>query len=216
MCVTLCNRSNSSSSRPCFSEKRRKISKFSLPQSIWHARFSFVPRLTEIIKMFTLSNIEIKIPTKVSSVHFNNLKISQLQRHLHGEGKKWVGQNRQNENARQIVISFFVCYYWLTVVVVVTFVHSFHFKTDYYDRYHHHYHYYFISDWLCVRLSQGLLWFAGTFCTCEQIWVWECVCACVCVCARGTRLPYIFLTTSTSHFFLFTFNSDREGGFLVG
>lgn len=109
---------------------------------------------------------------------------------------------------------FFLCVItdWLTVVVV-TFVHSFHFKTDYYDRHYHHYHYYFISDWLCVRRSQGLLWFAGTFCTCEQIWVWECVCACMCVRARNPFALY-FLTTSTSHFFIH-FCSDREGFFLL-
>lgn len=41
--------------------------------------------------------------------------------------------------------------------------------------------------------------------------------ACVRVYVRA-RNPFAlyFLTTSTSHFFLFTFNSDREGGFLVG
>lgn len=40
-----------------------------------------------------------------------------------------------------------------------------------------------------------------------------CVRVCVCVCARGTRLPYIFLTTSTSHFFYSLLTVTEKGVF---
>lgn len=176
--------------------------------------FPLFPGLLRLSK-FTLSKIEIKIPTKVSSVHFNNLKISQLQRHLHGEGKKWVGQNRQNENARQIVISFFCvllltdccCCYFCTFIL--------------------------FQDWLlrsplpplplllyfwlivCAPLSRTTMicWHFLYVRTNLSLRMRVCVYVCMCVCARNPFALY-FLTTSTSHFFIH-FYSDREGFFLL-
>lgn len=142
--------------------------------------------------MFTLSNIKIKIPTKVSSVHFNNLKISQLQRHLHGEGKKWVGQSRQNENARQIVISFFLCVItdWLLLLLLLLYIHSISRLTTTIATTTTTIITLFLIDCVCGSLKDyydllALFVRANKF---ES----ENACVRVCVCARGTRLPYIF------------------------
>lgn len=173
-----------------FLKKRRKISKFSY--TICHgARFVHCPGLARLLKQTTLISIERLISTP-RLIHFNNLKISQLQRHLHGEGKKWVGQNRQNENATDCDL-FFVSVLTV-VVVVVTFVHSFHFKSTTTTTTTTTIISLFLID--CVCCAQGLLWFAGTFCTCEQILSARMMRVCVC-----QRNPFALYFSSTSHFF---------------
>lgn len=170
-----------------FLKKRRKISKFSY--TICHgARFVLCPGLARLLKQTTLISIERLISTP-RLIHFNNLKISQLQRHLHGEGKKWVRQNRQNENATDCDLFFCECTDCCCCCCCCYFCTFIPFQV-YYDHYYHHHHYFFISDWLCVLRSRTTMicWhflYVRTNFVCEND-------ACMCVPEEPVCLIFFF------------------------